>query len=60
MELQFHPDCLEVVIHLCPSSGVFHCTFGTGKFHAGFDDRFQAVRMEWIISASGWLFKKKD
>jgi hypothetical protein len=27
---------------LCPSSGVFYCTFGTGKFHAGFDDRFQA------------------
>jgi len=21
---------------LCPSSGVFHRTFGTGKFHAGF------------------------
>jgi len=21
---------------LCPSSGVFYCTFGTGKFHAGF------------------------
>ena len=21
---------------LCPSSGVFHCTFVTGKFHAGF------------------------
>jgi len=31
---------------LCPSSGVFYCTFGTGKFHAGFDDRFQAE--------SGW------
>jgi hypothetical protein len=29
-----------------PSSGVFYCTFGTGKFHAGFDDRFQAE--------SGW------
>ena len=26
-----------------PSSGVLHCTFGTGKFHAGFGDRFQAV-----------------
>jgi hypothetical protein len=25
-----------------PSSGVFHCTFGTGKFHAGFADRFPA------------------
>jgi hypothetical protein len=24
----------------------FYCTFGTGKFHAGFDDRFQAE--------SGW------
>jgi hypothetical protein len=21
---------------LCPSSGVFYCTFGTGEFHAGF------------------------
>jgi hypothetical protein len=21
---------------LCPSSGVFYCTIGTGKFHAGF------------------------
>jgi hypothetical protein len=21
---------------LCPSTGVFYCTFGTGKFHAGF------------------------
>ena len=21
---------------LCPSSGVFYCTFGIGKFHAGF------------------------
>jgi hypothetical protein len=28
---------------LCPLSGVFHCTFGTGKFYAGVDDRFQAV-----------------
>jgi len=31
---------------LCPSSGVFYCTFGTGKFQAGYDDRFQAE--------SGW------
>jgi hypothetical protein len=22
--------------HLCPSSGVLYCTFGAGKFHAGF------------------------
>jgi len=28
---------------LCSSSGVFYCTFGTGRFYAGFDDRFQAV-----------------
>jgi len=28
---------------LCPpSGGVLYCTFGIGKFHAGFDDRFQA------------------
>jgi len=27
---------LNVFGHLfCPSSGVFYCTFGTGKFHAG-------------------------
>jgi hypothetical protein len=25
---------------LCPSPGVFYCTFGIGKFHAGSDDRF--------------------
>jgi hypothetical protein len=31
---------------LCPSSGVFYCTLGVGKFHAGFYDRFQAE--------SGW------
>ena len=31
---------------LCPSSGVIYCAFGIGKFHAGFDDRFQAE--------SGW------
>jgi hypothetical protein len=32
---------------LCPSSGVFHCTFGTGKFHAGFWWPFPSrVRME--------------
>jgi len=27
---------------LCTSSGILYCTFGTGKFHAGFDDCFQA------------------
>ena len=27
---------------LCRLSGVFYCTFGTGKFHSGFDYRFQA------------------
>jgi hypothetical protein len=31
---------------LSPSSGVLYCTFGAGKFHAGFDDSFQAE--------SGW------
>jgi len=32
---------------LCPSSGVFYCTFGTGKFHAGFWGPFPSrVRME--------------
>jgi len=29
------PDALINQIYLlCPSSGVFYCTFGTGKFHA--------------------------
>ena len=32
---------------LCPSSAVFHCTFGTGKFHAGFRRPLpNRVRME--------------
>jgi hypothetical protein len=31
---------------LCPSPGVSYCTFGIGKFHAAYDDRFQAE--------SGW------
>jgi hypothetical protein len=31
---------------LCPSSGVFYCTFGTGKFH----DRFQA-ESRWNCSS---------
>jgi hypothetical protein len=41
------PDALIIQIYsviklfmfrhlLCPSSGVFYCTFGTGKFHVGF------------------------
>ena len=31
----------------CPSSRVFYCTFGTGKFHAGFLRPFPSrVRME--------------
>jgi hypothetical protein len=55
--LNNQPDALIIQIYsiiklymfrafLCPSSGVFHCKFGTGKFHADFDDRFQAE--------SGW------
>ena len=31
---------------LCPSSGVFHCTFGTGICHTGFDDMYQC----WMYS----------
>jgi len=32
---------------LCPSSGIFYCTFGTGKLHAGFWWPFPStVRME--------------
>ena len=45
--LNNQPDALIIQIYsviklymfghlLCPSSGVFYCTFGTGKFHAGF------------------------
>jgi len=37
---------------LCPSSGVFYCTFAIGKFHAGFDDRFQA-KSGWILTLLG-------
>ena len=33
-----------------PSSRVLYCTFGTGKFHAGFDDRFQA-ESKWNSSS---------
>jgi hypothetical protein len=33
----------------CPSSGVLYCTFGTDKFHAVFDDRFQADCLETVI-----------
>ena len=37
---------------LCPSSGVFYCTFGCGKFHAGFWWQFPSrVRMEHRDSA---------
>jgi len=36
------------------SSGVFHHTFGAGKFHAGFDDRFQAESgWNWILTVLG-------
>jgi len=38
---------------LCPSSGVLYCTFDTGKFHAGFDDRFQAE--SGCNSVPSWL-----
>jgi hypothetical protein len=38
---------------LCPSSGVLHCTYGTGKFHAGFDDRFQAETRWNILTLLG-------
>jgi len=31
----------------CPSSGVLYCTIGTGKFHAGFDDRLQAFHPDF-------------
>jgi hypothetical protein len=41
---------------LCPSSGAFNCTFGIGKFHQAFDDRFQAesgcsILTAWIQSS---------
>ena len=38
---------------LCPSSGVFHCTFGTGKFHAGFWWLFPSrVKKLYVFRAS--------
>jgi len=37
---------------LCPSSGVSYCTFGTGKFHAGYDDRFKADSVpSWLLGS---------
>jgi len=40
---------------LCPSSGMFYCTFGTGKFHAGFWWPLASrVRME-LSSFPSWL-----
>jgi len=38
----------------CPSSGVFHRAFGTGKFHAGFDDRIQAESGWYILTLLGY------
>jgi hypothetical protein len=37
-----------------PHEDIFYCTFGTGKFHAGFDDRFQA-ESGWMSSMSSSL-----
>ena len=45
---------------LCPSSGVLYCTFGTGKFHAGFDDRFQAESGCTILTLLGNGHQKPD
>jgi len=40
---------------LCPSSRVFYCTSATGKFHAGFDDPFQAQSgRNWFHPDSAW------
>ena len=72
--LNNQPDALIIQIYsvinstcfghlLCPSSGVKYCTSGTGKFYAGFDERFQAESV-WNCSViltllgRGWLFKK--
>jgi hypothetical protein len=42
--LSQNSTCFEQL--LCPSPRVSYCTFGIGKFHAGYDDRFQGE--------SGW------
>ena len=59
--LNNQPDALIIQILFCYKtlhvSGIFSahyqefsCTFGTGKLHAGFDDRFQAQSgWNWII-----------
>jgi hypothetical protein len=63
--LNNQPDALIIQIHsfikvymfrhlLCPSSGVFHCTFGTCKFDAGFDDRIQTESGCSILTRFGY------
>jgi hypothetical protein len=39
--------------HLCLSTVVSYCTFGIGKFRAGFDDRFQAESGCSILTVLG-------
>jgi len=56
---EFHPDSTCFGQPLCPSSVVLYCTFGTGKFHAGFWRPFPSrVRMSSILTlhVSGNLF----
>jgi len=36
-----------------PIIGSFHCTFGTGKFHAGFDDRESGWNCSSILTLLG-------
>ena len=60
--LNNEPDALIIQIYsviklymfrASSSSAVLHCIFGTGKFHAGFDDRFQAESGCSILTLPG-------
>ena len=75
--LNNQPDALIIQIYsviklymfghlLCPSSGVFYCTFGTCKFHAGFWWPLPSrVRMEIVKGSTrshcveNWLWRRR-
>jgi len=70
--LNNQPDALIIQIYsvrknwtcfghlLCPSSGVFYCTFGTGKFHAGFWWQPPSrVRMEMLETYQCRMYSRK-
>jgi hypothetical protein len=42
-----------------PTSGVLHCTFGTGKFHADFDDLYETYQCR-MYSGKLLMMGKED